>query len=256
MDKQKQLFLAQPDLAEMESTVLAARSHSLGMAVAVADNIVRPAGGGEPRDRGSVRYSDTPSCAIVGAEKGEGLTWLILPNHAGELCSGRSIVVNLDMEHRQRRRRLHTAIHLAIRTTINHLGRGFQVADAQIEDDALTCWFSGRFARSLTDAEIISIDRSMRSLVLSARPVNVATAKSVEHAERSYGELFRMSDRYALSGRVRLVCVEDFDVNPCSGLHHVSSDIGPYALDRHAAPGGFTLRIQLTNAWNYWHGTD
>lgn len=258
MERQKQLFNAQPDLTRIISVILAARPHPLGAAVAIADNILRPGGGGEPRDRGRVRCADGPSLEILGAEKWEGATWVLLPEEASAVTSGEQVRVELDSEYRQRRRRLHTAVHLAIRATQNHLG-SIQVMDARIEEDAGSALVACRYWTPISDADVVAIDRAIRSEVLNPRPVSILTAKSIEHAKKSHGGLFRLSERYTLDGRIRLVCIESYDVNPCSGLHHPSTDIGPYELNMELDRDDlsrFAIRIVPTKVWTTWFGNE
>lgn len=251
MTAQNNIFYGEPDLTTISTQVIAARPHHHGVAVALEDNIARAAGGGEPRDIG--RIAET---AIAEIEKKEGMTWIVFNGDPSALWMGSTIEVDLDHEHRERRRRLHTAVHLAIRSACNHFGT-FHVTEAEIAPDAFSASVTGNVKQLTSITDIALIDRSMRSEVLKARPVTFAKAKSIEHAEKTYGSAFRVSDRHAFRGKVRLVCIDGFDVNPCAGLHHLSSDIGPYEMIRdvkHAADGVFRVRLSLSPTWMYWFG--
>ncbi|MEM1272728.1 MAG: hypothetical protein AAGF88_02865 [Pseudomonadota bacterium] len=91
----------------------------------------------------------------------------------------------------------------------------------------------------------------MRSEVLKGRSVHAAKAKSVEHAESEYGAFFRVSDRHAFRGRIRLICIDGLDVNPCSGLHHRTTDIGPYEVVPEHLPNAdqHTLADRVKLCW-------
>ncbi|ANW02971.1 hypothetical protein LMTR13_25255 [Bradyrhizobium icense] len=140
----------------------------------------------------------------------------------------------------------------------NHLG-SIHVVDARIEEDAGSALVACRYSTPISDTDIVAIDRAIRSEVLNPRPVTILTAKSVECANKSYGDLFRLSERYTLNGRVRLVCIKGYDVNPCSGLHYHSTDIGPYELNVEAGgddPNRFAIRIVPTKVWTSWFGKE
>ncbi|WP_143270358.1 hypothetical protein [Bradyrhizobium sp. Ghvi] len=129
--------------------------------------------------------------------------------------------------------------------------------DARIEEDAGSALVACRYSIPISDADVVAIDRSIRSEVLNPRLVTILTAKSVECAKKSYRDLFRLSERYTLKGRVRLVCIEGYDVNPCSGLHHPSTDIGPYELKLESSgddPNQFAIRILPKKVWTSWLG--
>jgi Ser-tRNA(Ala) deacylase AlaX len=96
----------------------------------------------------------------VGAEKQEGFTWVIVPTEAAALSPGNAFAVELDSEHRDRRRCLHTAVRLAIRATLNHL-RNARMLEAEIDEDARIALLAFQFLRPLAN------DRAMRSQVLS-----------------------------------------------------------------------------------------
>lgn len=252
MTQQTNMFYAEPDLVEVATEVVAIREHANGLAIAVASNLLRASSGGEPRDIGTVNR-----LKILDVTKGEGLTWLIVPATPDQLCVGDQVDLSIDASHRDQRRRLHTATHLFIRCACNHFD-GFEVSVAEIEDDASSALIIGHADRALRHEDLCLIDRSMRSEVLKQRAVKSGKAKSVEAAEEKYGELFRVSARHGFRGRIRVIEIEGFDVNPCSGLHHSTTNIGPYVLegecDQAQTDTVLEVRIRLSATWMYWFG--
>lgn len=251
MTQQKHLFHSEPERTTIESTIIAVRPHFYGVAIATAENIVRAAGGGEPRDVGEVA-----GMPIRHVEKQGGMTWIALEGNPGDYRIGQAVGIDLDAGHRNIRRRLHTGTHLAIRCAYNHFG-DIHIIEAEIAEDASSARIVGKVDRPIGQADIWTIDQAMRSEVLKARPVTTTKAKSVEHAEREYGPLFRVSDRHAFQGKVRLVCIQGLDVNPCSGLHHLNSNIGAYEMKAdltHVTVGVFDVRLNLASTWMYWFG--
>jgi len=256
MTKQINLFYNDPDLVAVTDKIVAARTHAEGMAIALNQNIVRAAGGGEPRDHGTVVGTHGDVITIAGVEKHAGLTWLVLPRQPGDISVGAPIKVSLDRAHRERKRRLHTGVHLCIRTALNQLGP-LRVTAANIDEEARSAMIRAELARSVTSEDVPAVDMAMRSIVLEGRAVTTAKAKSLDEAESRCPELFRVSDRHAFKGRVRLIQIEDFDLNPCSGLHQQTTDIGCYAL--RPDPDGhdeteFAVELRLTDTWTYWFG--
>lgn len=254
MQNQTNMYYAEPDLTQVDTSVVAVRAHAQGCAIATQENIVRATGGGEPRDHGHVNDH-----TIVDVEKHDGMTWLVLDVAPGDLPTGTEVTVTVDAKHRDARRRLHTALHLAIRTTMDTIG-STEVLHADVAEDAAAADLVLRLDRSRQEYHVAEIDRSMRSVVLQALPVTAVKAKNVEAAEYRFGSLFRVSDRHSFKGRIRVILVDGFDANPCSGLHHSDTDIGPYALSDVTAAVDTTgaeelrLKITLTKTWMYWYG--
>lgn len=251
MSEQKNLFYQFPDKIKIASKIIATRPHFFGAAIAVENNIVRAAGGGEPRDVGKVNGSP-----IQYVEKQEGKTWIAFNGDPAFYKLGTVVEIELDGNHRDQRRRLHTGVHLAIRSAYNHFD-DISITEAEIAEDASSATITGDVSRAVNEGDIAQIDMAMRSTVLKQLPVAINRAKSVDHAEEEYGDLFRVSDRHAFRGKVRLVCIDEFDVNPCSGLHHSDSNIGPYEMRANLASGSsgkFEVRLNLSPCWMYWYG--
>ena len=251
MSVQKNLFYQFPDKTEITSKIIATRPHFFGAVIAIEENIVRAAGGGEPRDVGEINGRP-----IQHVEKQEGKTWIAFDGDPALYQPDTLVEIELDRNHRNQRRRLHTGTHLAIRSAYNYFD-DLRITEAEIADDASSAIIKGDVSRAINKIDIAQIDMEMRSTVLKGLPVTINSAKSVDHAEQEHGDLFRVSDRHAFRGKVRLVCIDGFDVNPCSGLHHSDSNIGPYEMRANLAVGSsgkFEVRLNLSLCWMYWYG--
>jgi Ser-tRNA(Ala) deacylase AlaX len=251
MYQQKNLFYTDTDLTTIRSQIIGVRPHTLGISVALEQNIARAAGGGEPRDAGEIA-----GMPIRSIEKHDGMTWVAFEDRPENYLVGRIVDISLDAEHRNRRRRLHTGVHMAIRCAYAHFSN-IRIVEAEISEDATFAKVVGKVDRLVDQSDVAIVDRAMRSAVLKAHPVTAVNAKSIEHAEKSYGTLFRVSDRHAFKGKVRLVCIDGMDVNPCGGLHHPNSNIGPYEIKAdlsNAKSGNFDIRLNLSPCWMYWYG--
>lgn len=247
------VFHDDPERTSITSKVMAVRPHHFGMAVAFAENIARAAGGGEPRDVGTVAGKK-----IDCIEKYIGKTWIAFAGAPDTFHIGDHLLVTLDAAHRERRRRLHTALHLLIRSAYEELGC-IKVVAAEITDDASAADVVLAPPQKIEGGALAAVDRRMRSEVLLGHRVFTCKSKSLDAARAEHGSLFRLSGRYALTGKVRLVVIEGFDVNPCSGLHYDTSNIGPYSLEATEvreclASNQILLRIRLHPAWMYWYG--
>lgn len=253
---QRNLYLASAAAMQAETTVLAARSASDGYAVAVQDNLHRPPGGGEPSDRGTLILNSGAAVPIRRAEKADGFTWLILQGHDHAILPGSPVLSCLDIHYRNRKRQLHTLIHVTLAVAVRSLP-GLSVETADIAADASEALVVGSWSSPVTDQHVAGIDSEVRSIVLQARPVSIEKAKSIDHAREQFGPMFRLSDRYQLSGRVRLVVIKDLDCNPCSGNHFDTTKVGAFEMVRQTegcGPNKFAVRLRRTGCWMYWYG--
>lgn len=249
MTTQHNLFYDRPDQVHCSTKVIATMDHPNGVAVATQENIVRASGGGEPRDRGRVN-----NIIIDDVFKKDGLTWLALTGNVGHAGFGDRVFVEIDADYRDRRRRLHTLTHMAIRCAQNKLGE-FEVETADIAGDAHTATIRGYAANQVSSVDLSQIDRVLRSEVLATRKVFVSKAKSIDSAKADFGSAFRLSGRHTLSGKIRVVCIEGFDANPCGGLHHPHSNVGPFGMEGlTSAKNELSFRLRLCSAWTYWFG--
>jgi len=236
---QTNLFYAEPDLVRVETRVLRFRQSPHGLSIATAENIVRAAGGGEPADRGAITIEGI-EYAIERVEKAEGHTWLLI-GEAPQIDAGTAVTVQVDGDHRQRRRRLHTAVHIAIRSAFN-LYPEMEVTEAEIDEDAFGATIGAQVAEATWTDQLVP---SFQYVVGAKLEVDALVAKSVESARSQFGGLFRISGRHLLTGKVRLIRIADFDVNPCAGMHAINTGVGPLVLTHRADADHLAIRVDV-----------
>lgn len=254
---QRHIYLERPDIIEQRTRVIAVRGDGDAVAVALEDNLHRAAGGGEPADRGSVNVEGREPWTVSSIEKVDGKTWLLVNiRNDNAPVAGMPVIASVDARFRTAKRRLHTLEHMTVAIALRKLP-GLVVTNTHIEDDASAAVIVGDALEPIVPGQIEEIDSAVRSAVLSGGRVYFVKALSVENARQTYGSLFRLNERYNLSGKVRLVIIEGVDVNPCSGCHYDTTDVGSYSLTRiHDAtrPRHFHIRLESTKAWTYWYG--
>ncbi|MCK8484922.1 alanyl-tRNA editing protein [Aliiroseovarius sp. S2029] len=181
-----------------------------------------PNGGGQPGDRGNLRW-EGGAMEVVDTLKGDGEDIALVPQDGADLPPvGTQVMQSLDWELRLRHMRMHTALHL-LSVVIPLPVTGGQIgaeksrldfametppADKQVLEDAL----NALIARDLEVSE-----RWITEAELDANPGLVKTM-SVQPPKGA--------------GRVRLVRIgtaeEQTDLQPCGGTHvRRTSEIGP-----------------------------
>jgi len=255
MSQQEHVYYRDPDIVEIDTTVIAVRREANATYIAVKQNLMRAGGGGEPRDIGLVELAANDNFEVLSVFKDQGKTWMECGSDVRLINNGDFITVKVDADHRMRRRKLHTGVHICLRAAYDYFSN-VVVDVADINDEATAATIVARVNQPVKDEDVWQVDRNMRSIVQLGHPVKSVKAKSIEAADELHGHLLRVSDRYAFKGRVRLIAIEGIDVNPCSGLHASTSDIGPYSMERISgveAAEVFAVRIQLLPCWAYWY---
>jgi len=254
MTKQLHLYNQDPDTIVVETELIAVNEDQGTLHLAVSSNLMRASGGGEPRDLGIVSLAVNDNLPVRDVIKRDGLTWMVLDTIDADPQIGDGVTIKIDGGHRERRRRLHTGVHLCLRSVYCQFPEVY-VDLAEIDGRAKSAIVAATVNREVTDVDIWEIDRRMRSYVLSVRDVSAVKAKSLDAAEEKWGDVLRVSDRHSFKGRVRLIHIDGLDLNPCSGLHHSSTNIGPYSINRLAAEAiQIKLKLELCECWMYWFG--
>ena len=248
------IFHSNPDLLNIDTLVTAVREMPGDrIAITTAENIVRPAGGGQPRDTADVLAGGLPF-PVENLFKADGQTWLLLDAPAtGPIATGRPVTLNVDPLHRERLSRCHSLTHLAMAAVKEHLP-GYQSRGADIAEDAVGIELRFSASAPLTPDLITAIDRRTRSLVGQAIPISIERAKSMNDAEQIYDK-WRVDPDLNLSGKIRVINIVGVDVNPCSGSHtRTTADIGPYGITGHKLDrtGINRLFLERLECWMYW----
>jgi Ser-tRNA(Ala) deacylase AlaX len=132
---------------------------------------------------------------------------------------------------------------------------GYESKGADIADDSVTVQLRFKSSEELDTDHLRAIDRHARSLLLSDRAITDERVKSIAHAEALFPH-WRVDPDLALSGKIRVIHIENLDSNPCSGSHVGSTaEIGPFAMVGHRVDGVGNNVVSLTikDAWSYWY---
>ncbi|MGR9154632.1 hypothetical protein ACU8L5_36055 (plasmid) [Rhizobium leguminosarum] len=251
------IFLREPKLYTNLTAVRRVSVVGTDAAVVLDQNIVRPEGGGQPRDHGSVTVGDQvfPIGQVV---KSEGETWLRLsgagsaPPEEGELVS-----VSVDRERRATLSKSHSLTHLMMAAGKKCL-EDFDSKGAAIDEAGQIVTISFRTSSVVDDIAINMIDAVVRHLVAKDAPVTFTTVKSLEEGAKRFPR-WRVDSTLGLSGKIRVVDIAGIDANPCSGSHvETTGDVGPYRMFHDLVLDGDIYRFsaERTRTWMYWFGEE
>ena len=221
-------YLAEPDLAELSTEVCEViSSPNGGFLVAGRDNLFRPEGGGQPQDLGAVEIGGR-SYRISELVKGKGgLVYARIVDLAEPPPLHMPMIQQVDIARRFKLRKLHTLQHL-------HSAAAYRVIpDAEpcgndLDEGAAGGWIRLRFAKCPELRAFRDLTAAVSESVNKAAPVVMTRANSIEEARTKYRGIFRLDPAVTLTGRVRVVIIQQIDANCCSALHWSSSDIGEY----------------------------
>jgi Ser-tRNA(Ala) deacylase AlaX len=248
------IFLS-TDATEHQTKVTDTRSMADGrLAVAVAENIIRPAGGGQPRDYGFVDAEGGPM-AVASIFKDLGTTWLELDCGDGAPVGiGDWVTLRVDDARRRNLSRAHSLTHLAMAVIREHVA-GYQSKGANIDEGGELIELRFLAGEPVGLDLIHAVDRRTRSLMHEDIPIFAEKVRSVADAEANFRH-WRVDPDLSLNGRIRVIHIDGVDSNPCSGSHVSSTgDIGPFAFVGHRRDGLGVNRIALRrqDVWSYWY---
>lgn len=199
-------FERQPYLTDLEAEIVDVREESGEWLAVLQDTILYPEGGGQPSDRG--RLNDVAVSSVRKTDSG--LQHVL----EGPAEPGRGRLV-LDWGRRYDHMQQHTAQHLLTRTALDRCGwstRSFHVGP-QVSDIELDC-------KPPTAVEIERLEDAVAEIVVQARPIRGYRVTVEEY------EALDVRSRGLPSGHqgdIRLVEIENFDLNTCGGTHLAST---------------------------------
>ncbi len=206
-----------PDTLRLESEVADARPG----AVALAETPFYPGGGGQPPDRGVLRWPGGEA-AVTGFEHAGGRLWHLI--ETAEVPSG-SVEAAVDADFRRTMRQLHTGTHI-LNALIFQAFDGALVTGVQMYEDG-----SARMDFDLPGAD----NERIRAL---EAPINEVIAQDVglrfdyvplAEAEAQHGLIRSRSvaPPPTPDGRIRIVEIIGLDRQACGGTHLASTGSSP-----------------------------
>jgi alanyl-tRNA synthetase len=193
-----------PRLTHLETDVVSSGQAGGSPFVVLADTIMYPEGGGQPADRGTIA-----GVAVVDVQKVEGTIRHMMD---GAAPAGR-VSVELDWGRRFDHMQQHTAQHLLTavadrilgwHTTAFHLGE--RTCDIEVD------------ASHVEAGQLVELEEAVAAEIRAARPVKSRRVSPEEYATiapaiRSRG----LPEGH--TGDIRLVEIEEIDLNTCGGTH-------------------------------------
>jgi misacylated tRNA(Ala) deacylase len=197
-----------------------------------------PMGGGQPGDTGTLRLAGGRAVRIVDTRKGESHEDVVhIPEPGAALPEpGSAVVAEIDWERRYRLMRMHTCLHLLCAVVPGEVTGG-QISDGK-----------GRLDFNLPDTGLdkAHIAAELNRLIAEDHFV---TTRWISDAElEAEPELVRtMSVKPPMgTGRVRLLHIQDVDLQPCGGTHvRRTGEIGPVEVGKIESKGRQNRRVNI-----------
>ena len=232
------LFRDDSYLRSCDATVVAATDHGL-----VLDRTVFYANsGGQPGDRGVIRTEAGAELAVetaVFTDPGKSEIAHVLPAGAARLAPGERVGAAIDWDTRYRRMRMHTALHLLsaalpFPVTGGSVGESdgrldFDIPDAGLDKDEIT--------RKLADMIAADAEVTTRWISDDELAANLSLVKTMS-VKPPMG-----------TGRVRLVAIAGYDLQPCGGTHvRRTGEIGTVRVTQIEKKGKQNRRVRIALA--------
>jgi Ser-tRNA(Ala) deacylase AlaX len=248
------IFLQHSEMLSHSTSIRAIRPVGCdGFAIALQQNIIRPEGGGQPRDHARITVGGD-AALVTEVFKADGETWIVsedLP--VSSLNVNDMVLVEVDAPRRRALSLSHSLSHLLM-AAARHVTKGFNSMGASIGNDGRTVQVRFRSETSLDDNLLDVIDALTRYFVKSDAKIESVMLKSVADAERRFCH-WRIDSALALSGKIRVVNISGIDTNPCSGSHARSTgEIGPFSVQGYRCDGesAYSIDVERVPSWLYW----
>lgn len=248
------VYLKHPHLLSNTTDIRQSRKFDSGeTAVVLGQNIIRPPGGGQPHDHGSITIGS--SVLKTGRVfKADGETWIAIEGSVSELPEvGEMVYVEVDADRRRRLSRCHSLGHLMM-AAARHIVTGFDSKGAGIHDDERTVTIRFRAKEQLTEEQVGLIDALTRHFVLKDAPIRFSNVKSREEGAKQFPN-WRIDSDLGLTGSIRVVNICGIDSNPCAGTHvNTTAEVVAFAMqaDRSRTDDLVTVNATIAEDWTYW----
>ena len=235
------VFQTTPYAKSCEATVRAVAERGIEL----DRTVFYPTGGGQPGDVGRIRVPDwgeVPEAGdhvpIVDTVKGHVAGSVMhIPAEGARLPEvGAAVVAVIDWPRRHRIMRMHTCLHL-LSAVLPYPVTGGQVRDG-----------TGRLDFDIPEAILDKDDIAAKLNALIHEAHAVGTEWISDEALAAQPELVKTMSVKPPSGlgRVRLVKIEDLDLQPCGGTHVASTaEIGGIAVTKTQKKGRHNRRVSL-----------
>jgi len=219
---------------ETEATVLASEPRG----VVLDRTVFYPQGGGQSGDKGTLLLEDGTAIPVLNTTyDSDRLTILHAPAEGAALPRpGARVIARIDWDLRYQRMRAHTALHL-LSVVAPYPVTGGSVGDAEGRLD----FDSGEAV--LDKAEV---ERRLNELIALDRAVTHRWISDAE-LEANPGLIKTMSVKPPMgTGRVRLIAIEDLDLQPCGGTHvKRTGEIGRASVTGIEKKGKINRRVRI-----------
>jgi misacylated tRNA(Ala) deacylase len=173
-----------------------------------------PEGGGQPADRGRLRW-EGGSAAVVDVQKEGGGVRHRLGDLEGTLPDeGQEVEGQVDPDRRERLRRMHTAQHVLSKVVLDEYGA--ETAGNQIHADQSRIDFKPADFSDDDVARIEELTNEVLARDLEVRKTQMDRAEAEERTPEGRGLLDLIPDHV---DPLRMVEIGDFDLCPCGGTH-------------------------------------
>jgi alanyl-tRNA synthetase len=222
----KLLYYQDSSVSDFEAVVLWAKDDEL-----VLDKTAfYPEGGGQPADHGVI-LTESDTLEVVDVQKYAMASGNVVVHKVkgGKVKAGQMVRARVDWGRRISHTRHHTATHLILGSAKRVLG--FHAWQGGAQKGAERSRVDIAHYQRITDEELRQIEQLANTVVLENLPVEKVWIARDE-AERKYG--MQLYQGGIPKGReVRVVKVQDFDVECCGGTHvRSTTEIGPIKILR------------------------
>lgn len=233
----EELFRKDSYIRECEATVARIDGSSemgAGAGIVLDRTVFYPMGGGQPGDTGILRWPDG-EIAIVDTRYGEGGDILHIAGGGPLPAIGDKVHASIDWDRRYRHMRMHTALHLlgaVLRygVTGGNIGADRSRLDFDMEDTVDRDAVSAAMQALVSEDHAVSC-RWITDEELDAQPELVRTM-SVKPPKGA--------------GHVRLLEIEDVDLQPCGGTHLKSTgEVGQVHVSKVEKKGKHNRRVYI-----------
>jgi misacylated tRNA(Ala) deacylase len=194
--------------------------------------------GGQPGDRGVLTGADGTEIPIAGALYTDAAKSVVAHSPAGEARTavGDELAAKIDWNLRYARMRMHTALHL-LSAVLPYPVTGGSVGEAESRLD---------FDIPEAGLDKDEITRKLAEMIAADAPVTTRWITDAELAANP-GLIKTMSVKPPMgSGRVRLVEIPGFDLQPCGGTHvRRTSEIGAVRVTQIEKKGKQNRRVRI-----------